>query len=105
MSSTVCDYFSVGPTSAVNFLDVTSFEKFPEKFALFPNPTTGKIEFNCDQTFINKFSVFDNLGRMIKSEENSIKNSFDLSGFNDGIYFINFETKNGNFTQKIILNK
>jgi hypothetical protein len=105
VSSTVCDYFLAGPTSTVNFLDVTSFEKYPENFALFPNPTTGIIEFNYDKSLINKISVFDNLGRMITSEENVIKNSFDLNGLNDGIYFIKLETKNGNFTQKIILKK
>lgn len=105
VSSTVCDYFSAGPTSTVNFLDVTSFEKFPEKFALFPNPTSGKIEFNGEQSLINKISIFDNLGRIIKTEENIKSNSIELNGFNDGIYFVKLETKNGNFTQKIILKK
>lgn len=104
-SMTVCDYFSAGPTATVNFLDVTSFEKSKENFALFPNPTIGKIEFNGNQSLINKISIFDNLGRMIKTEENIMNNIIELNGYNDGIYFIKLETKNGNFTQKIILKK
>jgi hypothetical protein len=104
-SPTVCDYFSVGPTATVNFLEVNSFEKVPENFTLFPNPTTGKIEFDGDQSLINKFVIFDYLGRIIKNEENIKNNSIELNEFNDGIYFIKLETKNGNFTQKIILKK
>jgi hypothetical protein len=42
---------------------------------------------------------------MIKTEENIINNIIELNGYNDGIYFIKLETKNGNFTQKIILKK
>lgn len=104
-SPTVCDYFSAGPTATVNFLDVNSFEMVPENFALFPNPTTGKIEFNGDQSLINKIIIFDYFGRIIKNEENIKNNSIELNEFNDGIYFIKLETKNGNFTQKIILKK
>lgn len=54
---------------------------------------------------INKISIFDYLGRIIKNEENIKNNSIELNEFNDGIYFIKLETKNGNFTQKIILKK
>ena len=42
---------------------------------------------------------------MIKNEENILNNSFELSEFNDGIYFIKIETENENFTQKILLKK
>lgn len=104
-STTVCDYFSAGPTSTINFLDVDSFENVAENFALFPNPTNGKIEFKGDKSLIKKFSIFDSLGRMIKNEENILNNSFELSEFNDGIYFIKIETENENFTQKILLKK
>ena len=104
-SPTVCDYFSAGPTATVNFLDVNSFEMVPENFVLFPNPTTGKIEFNGDQSLINKIIIFDYFGRIIKNEENIKNNCIELNEFNDGIYFIKLETKNGNFTQKIILKK
>jgi hypothetical protein len=105
LSTTVCDYFSAGPTATTNFLDVNNFEKAKENYALFPNPTSGKIEFIGDQSMINKISIFDNIGRIIKSEENIINNSLELNEFNDGIYFIKLETKSGNFTQKIILKK
>ena len=105
LSSTVCDYFSAGPTATTNFLDVNNFEKVKENYALFPNPTSGKIEFIGDQSMINKISIFDNIGRIIKSEDNIINNSLELNEFNDGIYFIKLETKSGNFTQKIILKK
>lgn len=33
LSTTVCDYFSAGPTATTNFLDVNNFEKAKENYA------------------------------------------------------------------------
>lgn len=98
-----CNNFSIGPTATAYYLDVDDFEKIKEDYALFPNPTDGKVDFRGNAASINEISLFDNLGRLVKQTKNSIGNSLDLKNLNDGVYLVKIETEFGVINQKIIL--
>lgn len=104
-SATVCDFYSAGPTGTVNYLEIDGFEKIKEEYTLFPNPTQGKVAFNGDEILINKITIYDNFGRLIKQLKDTTDTYLDLKELNDGMYFVKIETENGSLNQKIILKK
>ncbi|MES2587760.1 MAG: T9SS type A sorting domain-containing protein [Bacteroidota bacterium] len=76
------------------------------KFEIFPNPTTGKINFkNLSQKV--DFQVFDIYGKLVCEYKNLSSNSIDLSSLANGIYHLSIYDKENNTlnTEKILLNK
>lgn len=100
-----CNNFSTGPTATAYYLDVVDFEKIKDDYTLYPNPTVGKVEFKGNENSIDRISVFDNVGRLVKLTESSVNNRLDLEGLNNGVYFVKIETEFGIVNQKLILKK
>ncbi len=65
--------------------------KLENKIVVFPNPTSGVINFNSE---IEGFKVYDAIGMLIMSSENHTK-SINLSAFNKGLYLIETWAENG----------
>lgn len=77
-------------------------------FAVFPNPTDGKITIDFKDKAQNcNIYILNNVGQEIYSEkENKIYSgvkTIDLSEFKNGIYFVNIEINSKVQTQKIVL--
>jgi len=69
-------------------------------FFLSPNPTTGLVSVLTDEEF-SEVSVFSPFGKCIL--EKNIKQSFDMSDYPAGIYFVQAVSKSGNiYHQKIL---
>jgi|GEM_PF-340785 len=78
-----------------------SVKKNDIRTVIYPNPSNGKININSDERILS-YQVYDQFGSMLI--ENKYKKSLDL-GLGSGVYFIKFQTLDGYFTERIIINK
>jgi photosystem II stability/assembly factor-like uncharacterized protein len=65
---------------------------------IYPNPAQNKI--TIDANDVADVKLFDVLGKQIFSTKT---NDVDVSNFNDGVYFIQVQTKQNTTTQKIMI--
>lgn len=71
---------------------------------LYPNPSNGQIFINGNQLAMEKISIYDVCGKMVKSipaEDTML--SIDLSDCPAGIYFVRISTKSGEVTKKLVV--
>ena len=75
-------------------------EASDSKIKVYPNPTSGKIYVNgFDKASIK---VYNTSGTVVLSMDNMNAGFIDLSGVDEGIYFINIRTENGDILNKKI---
>jgi len=75
-------------------------------FNIFPNPTNGNITLNLSSSLNALVEIIDMNGKIINSKHmNTETNYFDLSGFENGIYFVKVKTNTELITKKINLIK
>jgi len=82
-----------------------------DNISIYPNPSNGIISImvglNKDSDL--KINVYNTLGQIIKSavmeSGNGGKFDFDLTGNNNGVYFVQIKTKSSVVTRRFILNK
>ena len=105
-STEVCDNFS-NPANATVQFSFMSNEKFVDEDAvlLYPNPSTGLLYLNGVDATVNALEVFDVSGKSVRSENKFTSNSLDLSGLQEGIYFIKLQTDQGLLNKKIVIRK
>ena len=65
---------------------------------IYPNPANNKI--TIDANDILDVKLFDVLGKQITATKT---NDVDVSNLNEGVYFIQVQTKQNTTTQKIII--
>ena len=71
---------------------------------LYPNPSKGILNF--DKEFSGEsVSIYDYLGRRILQSKNKEANFIDISGFENGVYFIELTHNDLKVVKKIILKK
>lgn len=71
---------------------------------LYPNPSNGQIFINGNQLAMEKVSVYDVCGKMVKSipaEDTML--SINLSDCPAGVYFVRISTKSGEVTKKLVV--
>lgn len=76
-----------------------------EEFKIFPNPTTGIINFTKnDNVEVNSIEFTDLNGRVVKTvkTESFSDVQIDISDLNTGVYLMNINTNEGMATKKII---
>ena len=66
---------------------------------VYPNPTNGLVHIEIPNQTIQSIKVYDLQGQLIKE---TTECQFDLSNFSNGTYFIKAQTKQGNYTHKLI---
>lgn len=84
-------------------LGLQESEEFNAKVRLFPNPTNSQIEVSLIEAQSVSMEILDLNGRLIQSLgnfENFTSKSFDLSGLNQGSYFLNIQSQKGNTRKK-----
>lgn len=77
-----------------------------ESIRMYPNPCSGgKLFVNVDKEILKtelfSLSGFENLLEIHQTESPQI--DIDLSSFSSGVYFLRLHTKNGTYTQKLLL--
>ncbi|MEM5566285.1 T9SS type A sorting domain-containing protein [Psychroserpens sp. AS72] len=60
---------------------------------MFPNPAEDKLHFN-GITNASEISIFDSLGKIIKTQQLQLHEAVDVSELKTGIYFLKFNTTN-----------
>jgi SprB repeat/Secretion system C-terminal sorting domain len=71
---------------------------------VFPNPTSGMIQLDLNGYSTGKVVIYDiNARALVKKSITSSTMEFDLSGFENGIYFVEISTESGLITRKIAL--
>ncbi|WP_034057399.1 T9SS type A sorting domain-containing protein [Lacinutrix jangbogonensis] len=74
-------------------------------FAMYPNPTTGKLQIESTQT-ISKVIVYNLIGQQVKTfNMEADQNSIDISELKIGSYFVNVQSLSGNTYTKLIVKK
>ena len=87
------------------------FEHFAPTFgkdeapAKFGNPATGKITLFSELQSSISYIIFDGLGREVVKGQFTNRMVLDISGYDQGIYTISFQTDSGSTNQKLILSK
>jgi hypothetical protein len=83
----------------------TGFREFSKKnYEIFyPNPTSGNIIINLTET--STIKLIDRFGQILMTIENFNENKLDLSGFSDGIYFIQIQSGNETSFSKIVIRR
>jgi hypothetical protein len=80
------------------FLNTGINKSLKNKYEIYPNPTSGKI--SIKNSNVKQVEIYNFRGVLVQS---SNKREFDLGQETKGIYFVKFITKEGIFTEKIVL--
>ena len=76
-------------------------------FSIYPNPLVDKfyVESTTSSKYPMTISLFDIVGKQVSQtiKSTSDKTEMDVSGFNEGIYFIQIKTAEGMVTKKIVV--
>jgi hypothetical protein len=76
-----------------------------QNIAIYPNPTTGKLEIKNDESRIMNVEILDVTGRKLPSHHLIISSShhqLNISHLQAGIYFVQIQTENGTITKRIV---
>lgn len=105
-STEVCDNFA-NPANTTFPFSFMSNQKFADINAVrvYPNPSSGIIYLSGIDATINALEIFDISGKKMWSDANFRANNLDLTGFQDGIYFIKLKTDQGILNKKIVIRK
>jgi hypothetical protein len=73
------------------------------KMALYPNPTKGQL--HIDNVSLQKASVYDALGKLVKTQSfgGELNKTLDLRGVTKGVYFIYLQSEGANIARKIVV--
>ena len=79
-------------------------ESFFDKAVIYPNPTKGEL--HIDNTIIEKATIYNVLGKLVKTEiftNSSNNNTIDLAGSPTGVYYIYLENQGNTIVKKIVI--
>ena len=74
------------------------------KVNIYPNPSKGYIYINSTDK-INTLSIFNTLGKEVRSDTKVTNNILDLNQLNNGLYFVKISTEGKIITKRIIISK
>jgi hypothetical protein len=80
-------------------LNTPGFER--GTLTVFPNPVTEMLTIKLDDLTEGNISIFNNLGQMIIAQPMS-ENTINVSGLQNGIYYIRLDSDNGSYVSKFI---
>jgi len=90
-----------------NMLTTTSIERATEEgqhnILLYPNPSTGIINIQTENTFGTSIKIYNTIGEMVFSEYNLNPNSSIQLNQPQGMYMVVVKTDNSTSTSKLIL--
>ena len=104
----VITYNDLGPADLTQWelvsLGVNDFGK--SDIRIYPNPTTGELRVDCRDAInrVSSVEIFDIYGRKVLEPSLTVLQSYDLTVFPAGIYFVKITTDAGIITKKIIKN-
>lgn len=108
----VCDYNNIQHSATLNFsapLSETitlSSHNFSnnDTAILYPNPTDGLFHIS-DTVKGSSISIYDELGRKVKTIDHVNENGIDIREFENGMYFVEIENSKTKMVRKLTLKK
>lgn len=101
VSPTICDYFSLGDTETISFLDNDTFLQAKNELTFYPNPSNGILEVNSNLDNLNH-TIYDNLGKIVAEKATNSK-QLDVSNLDAGIYYIKSTNSTKSYTSKLVI--
>lgn len=99
----VLAYFSnYGYQEYKNFPALKVKEVAIKDFIVFPNPVHDILKFQSAVNHFDTFIITDINGRIVLSLEKPVSNEIDVSELQSGMYFLNFQSSEGNTIKKFI---
>ena len=102
ISATIANGVAVGTPFTKDFsINVTTVgiaEQDLSNIRIYPNPTTGQLIIDNGQLTIKSVSIFDIYGKKLYGDNNS----YDLTVFPAGIYFLQIHTEQGTVNKKVV---
>lgn len=82
----------------------TGIEESENHFVAYPNPTSDFCKINSKEEIIINFAIFNLFGQQVQDLKtvNCSELNVDLSNYASGIYFIQGESSNGNFSIRVV---
>lgn len=82
-------------------------ESIKDAIKLFPNPANSSITLNIANPNNYSIKIYDAMGREVEAKliNNSSLISFDISDFNQGLYFLSGISNSGRFTKSFVVQK
>jgi hypothetical protein len=111
-SQFVCDYSSLQDSVTLNFsaplietitLSSLNFSN-TDTAILYPNPTDGVFHIS-DNVKGSSISIYDELGRKVKTIDHVNENGIDIREFENGMYFVEIENSKTKMVRKLTLKK
>ncbi len=94
----IADYYHARIRKVDNITGVN--EIFENSFSIFPNPSTGLLNFNCE-TNIDEIKVTNTLGQIVYSKTiNHKSGTINLQSLPSGLYFCSVKTEDGKTAQQ-----
>lgn len=105
-----CKLYDLVALKKTKMSDESNVKRVKSNFNIYPNPSTGKFNFNLNAEFGDEIKVIDLKGvEVFKSQLTKKYNNelfeLDLSGLKSGIYFIEHKTRNKIYSDKLIIEK
>lgn len=108
----VCDYNNMQDTTSLNFgaplsqaisLSSHNFSN-TDTTILYPNPTDGVFRIS-DNVKGSSISIYDELGRKVKSIDHLKEDYIDMGEFENGMYLVEIQNSNTKMVRKLTLKK
>jgi Secretion system C-terminal sorting domain/SusE outer membrane protein len=107
-SASGIDSLAVVEFDVTFILGVLGLDKafYDRSISIFPNPAQNKVTIEVDNDRVKSLEIVNSIGEsLISMEWNSErKKTIDVSKLGSGIYFVKFQTLDGSYSQKLILN-
>src|SRR5690554_1634496 len=75
-------------------------------FKIYPNPVSSNLTIESDQKINGAITIYDVNGKLMKSfKSDGNETKIDVSGWNDGVYFLNFEVGGRKVVKKFLVER
>jgi hypothetical protein len=92
------------PLDGAVYLSAATFAKNESRLQLYPNPTTGVVNFS-GMALVNRVVVFDHLGRKMRTFDALSDRFIDLSDVDEGVYFVTLFSENSSVSRKLVVRR
>ena len=92
---------AAGGTLAYHSHETVGLNSTEPYWSIFPNPTLNSLKIMTESAIHGKVSVFSLTGELLFSRQETLPGRIDLMDIPSGMYFIQIETGQGTFSEKI----
>jgi hypothetical protein len=88
----------------ISFVSSSNAEVNMNALKIYPNPVNDVLHFEYDPSSIQQLEIIDNVGRVMLSDKQMIRNSINVGHLTSGVYTLRIK-QNGNVTNHLFIRK